>query len=274
MAKKNDEKKNVAVGAVDSATNQDVPAGDAIAGAVSEPTQSQRDRYRSRYREAYPDMDENDEEGFYGQANANLDELEGYRENNKALADAFDRNPTLAAMLLAAKDGENPFVYLAEMGGPDLDIRTLIDDPEFGEKMSKAVLKFQENELKSKSAQEEMKQNMQASITALKELQQEKGLSDEDCQQLFVKFFDDIVGNGSKGIVSKDTWQAVLKARSYDDDIASATEKARASAMNEKVQNPLRDFDDSKLPPSLSQGGAVGEKKPQQARGFADWGES
>ena len=263
MAKK-EEKKNTGQQAAD------VPAGGSIEGAVQP---SERDRYRSRYREAYPDMDENDEEGFYTRANANLDELEGYRESNKALSDAFDRNPTLAAMLLAAKDGENPFVYLAEMGGPDLDIRALIDDPEFGDKMSKAVVKFQENQLASKKAQEEMQQNMLTSINALKELQQEKGLSDEDCQNLFVKFFEEIVGDGSKGIVSKDTWNAVLKARSYDDDIASASDKARASALNEKVQNPLKNYDEGVMPPSLSQGGAgQGERNEKKPSSFASFG--
>lgn len=271
MAKKEDEKKN---GAGSSHMTQ---SADAIEGAigdggspVAEP--SQRDRYRSRYREAYPDMDESDEEGFYTQANANLDELEGYRESNKALAETFDRNPTFAAMLLAAKDGENPFVYLAERGGPDLDFRALVEDPEFGEKMSNALLKFQESELQGKQAQEEMKRNMQSSISALKELQQEKGLSDDDCRDLFVKFFDEIVGDGSKGLVKKETWQSVLKARSYDDDLASASEKARASALNEKVQNPLREYDEGVMPPTLSQGGASMERKPEK-RGFASWGE-
>lgn len=270
MAKKEDKKKGAAVSADLQPTDAVEAAAENGGAAVAEP--SQRDRYRSRYREAYPDMDESDEEGFYTQANANLDELEGYRQSNKALAETFDRNPTFAAMLLAAKDGENPFVYLAERGGPDLDFRALAEDPAFGEKMSKALLKFQEAELKGKQAQEEMKQNMQASIGALKELQQEKGLSDEDCRDLFVKFFDEIVGDGSKGLVKKETWQAVLKARSYDDDLASASEKARASALNEKVQNPLREYDEDVMPPTLTQGGAGRERKPRKG-GFASWGE-
>ena len=258
-----EEEKKTGVGSQESGSEKPV---DAVLSA--------RDRYRQRYREAYPDLSEDDEEGFYSRANENLDELEGYRANNERLSQAFEANPALAAMLLAAKDGENPWVYLAELGGPELDIRELINDPDFGEKMTKAVLKYQENQLKGKQAQEEMQANLQKSTAALKELQAEKGMTDEAAQDLFVKFFSDIVDDGSKGIVSKETWAAVLKAQQYDADMARATEQARATAMNEKVQNPLRTYDDD-MPPTLS-GGAGGQdsgiRKPKSD--FASFGES
>lgn len=241
-----------------------------------EPTQ--RERYMSRRKESYPDIREDDEDAYYGQANRDLDELEGYRKSNKELADVFDKTPTLAGMLLAAKDGVNPFVYLVEQGGPDLDIRELINDPDFGEKMSQALTKWQEGQLKHKKDQEEMKSNYQASFAALKEIQQERGLSDEDCMALVEKFFgndedDGIIGKASRGIVSKETWEAVLKSQNYDSDIASAREQAGAQAMNERIQNPLKKFDDTGMPPSLSSGGAVaGEPKPRKkSRFFDDW---
>ena len=49
----------------------------------------------------------------------------------------------------------------------------------------------------------------------------------------------------------------MLKAQSYDSDIASATEKARATALNEKIQNPKKDFAGAGVP-SLGSGGAAG----------------
>lgn len=238
---------------------------------VKEPTQ--RERYTSRRREAYPDISEDDEDAYYGQANADLDELEGYRKSNKELADVFDKTPTLAGMLLAAKEGENPFVYLAEQAGPDLDIRELINDPDFGTKIAQALDKYQENQLKGQQAQAEIKANYQASFAALKEIQQERGMSDEECLQLVDDFFENVIGNASKGIVSKETWEAYLKARNYDADIATAREQASAQALNSRIQNPKKNFDEQELPPTLSTGGAgAGEPEgKKKSRFFDDW---
>ena len=249
-------------------------------GNQQEPTNTptQRERYRTRRKEAYPDVNEDDEEAYYGQANKDLDELESYRENNKALADVFDKAPTLAGMLLAAKEGENPFVYLAEQAGPDLDIRELINDPDFGEKMSQALTKYQEGQVKGKQAQAEMQQNFQQSFDALKQIQQERGMSDEDCIALVEKMFgseedDGIIGKAARGIVSKETWEAVLKAQNYDADMEEARQKAGAQAMNQRIQNPLKSFDDTEMPPTLSTGGATdGEGNAQKPlKFFDDW---
>ena len=78
----------------------------------------------------------------------------------------------------------------------------------------------------------------------------------------------------SDGIVTKGMWEALINARHYADDIASATEKARATALNEKVQNPLKDFKGAGVP-NLSGGGAgSGEKKPKKSvSGFAEFGQ-
>ena len=252
-----------------------VPSGKAD-GTVAEPTQ--RERYSSRRKEAYPDIPEDDEEAYYGQANADLDELEGYRKSNQELADVFDKTPTLAGMLLAAKEGENPFVYLAEQAGPDLDIRELINDPDFGEKMSQALTKWQDGQLAGTKAKEEMKANYKASFAALKEIQKERGMSDEDCVALVEKLFgneeeDGIIGKAARGIVEKETWEAVLKAQNYDSDMASEREKAGARAMNDRLQNPLKKFDDTDMPPTLSTGGAGSAegKKGKKSRFFSDW---
>ena len=262
-------------------TNENNGGGQAQEGQQP-PQQTARDRYRSRYSAAHPDLNLDDDEAFYGQANANLDELEGFRESNRQLGEAFDKTPLLAGLVLAARQGENPFTYLAENIGPDMDIRELANDPDFDKKMGAALAKYQENQAKSVKAQEEIGQNMQQSFAALKEIQTEKGLSDDDCVALVKKMFGEadengdvvdggIIGNASRGIVPKEVWEAVLKAQNYDSDLASATERARATALNEKLQNPKRDFGGN-MPPTLSSGG--GSRQPEKKRrgGFADFG--
>lgn len=246
--------------------------------------QSARDRYRGRYSEAYPDMNLDDEEAFYGQANANLDELEGFRESNRQLGEAMDKAPILAGMVLAAKEGQNPYAYLVENLGPDMDIRDLAENPEFAAQMGEALKKFQEKQEKAQAKEKEIGENMTRSIQTLKEYQQEKGMSDEECVKMIADFFGDygedgqpagkasFMQNASNGIVTKGMWEALFNARHYDGDIASATEKARAQALNERVQNGIRDFGAGV--PNLSAGGkGSGERQPKKKGGFASWGE-
>lgn len=238
-----------------------------------------RERYRSRYSEAHPDLNLDDEDAFYGQANANLDELEGFRKANKELGEAFDRTPILAGLVLAAREGQNPFVYLAENVGPDVDVRELANNPEFGQKMGEALTKWQENQENARKADEtnkkEIGENVAKSFETLKEIQKERGLSDEDCVKMAKDFFGELDEEGkpvgkesfmylaSKGIVTKGMWQALFDARSHDKDVADAADKARATALNDKVQNGLKNFDNPGVP-SLGGGGASGRAKPSK----------
>ena len=225
-----------------------------------------RERYRNRYSAAHPDLNLDDEEAFYGQANANLDELENFRESDRQLGEAFNKAPLLAGLVLAAKDGENPFTYLAENIGPDMDIRELANDPEFSKKMGDALAKYQERLAAGAKAEKEIGENFQQSMDALKEVQAEKGLSDEDVQALVKKMFGEsdaegnvvdegIIGKAAMGIVPKEIWEAVLKAQNYDADVKAAGEKAAAQALNQRVQNGLKDFGDQVVPNLGGNGG-------------------
>ena len=216
--------------------------------------QSAKDRYRSRYSEKHPDLNLDDEEAFYSQANANLDELENFRESDRLIGQAFDKTPLLAGLVLAAKEGEDPFTYLAENIGPDMDVRELAKNPEFGKKMGAALAKYQENLAAGAKAQKEIGENFAKSMDALNELVAEKGLGEEDRVALIKKLFgpidpetkeiveEGIIGNAAMGIVPKEIWEAVLKAQNYDADIKAAGDKAAAKALNQKVQNGMKDF--------------------------------
>lgn len=244
--------------------------------------QSARDRYRSRYSAAHPDLNLDDDEAFYGQANQNLDELEGFRESNRQLGEAFDRNPLLAGLLMAAREGENPFTYLAEQIGPDMDIRELANNPDFSTKMGEALLKYQETLAQGAKAEKEMGEHFTESMNALKELQQERGMSDDEVQALVKKMFGEtdeegnvvdygVIGNASMGIVPKEVWEAVLKAQSYDEDIKAAGDQAAAQALNSREQNGLRNFGGSTVP---NLGGNGGGRPAAKKRGnsLADFG--
>lgn len=245
---------------------------------------SARDRYRSRYAEEYPDLNLDDDEALYGQANANLDELKKFRNSNKELSDALDKAPVLAGMVLAAKAGQNPFVYLAENIGPDMDIRDLAENPEFATQMGEALKKFQERQEKAKAKEKEIGENMAKSFQVLKEYQAEKGLSDEECQKMIEDFIGDYDDDGEPvekasflqrirdGIITRGMWETLFNARHYADDIKSAEEKARATALNEKIQNKVKTFD-SGVPTLTGGARGVGEQPKPKPGGFKSWGE-
>ena len=81
---------------------------------------SHKDRYRNRYREMHPDLDPENEEAFYETANGNLDELESYRKHNNDLIGTFSKNKAFASMLMAAKNGEDPYEWMAANLGADI----------------------------------------------------------------------------------------------------------------------------------------------------------
>lgn len=236
---------------------------------------SARERYRSRYSAAHPDLNLDDEDAFYGQANQNLDELENLRESNRQLGETFDRVPLLAGLLTAAKEGQNPWAYMVENVGPDMDIRELANNPDFVKTMGEAVTKFQERQDAIKAKQEEIGKNAVKSLQTLKELQQEMGLSDEACIKMANDFFgefdengnpvgkDSFMQNAANGIVTKGMWESLIKGRNYDGDVADAAEKARTTALNERIQNGKRSFRGTGLPPAGTSGGRGRERQPK-----------
>lgn len=237
--------------------------------------QTARDRYRSRYSEAHPDLNLDDDEAFYTQANQNLDELETFRQTNKELGEAMDRTPELAGMILAARQGTNPFVWLAENLGPDMDVRQLAENPEFAAQMGEALKVFVANQEKAAAKKKEIGKNVADSFQTLKDYQTEKGLSDEECVKMAKDFFGELDDEGkpigkesfmylaSNGIVTKGMWEALFNARHYNDDISSAEERAKASALNEHFQNEKKDLGTGLPPSSSTHGRGRGERKPK-----------
>lgn len=263
---------------------KETKAGQQEAGAQAAPAAeaqpTARERYMGRYGEAYPDLNPDDEEAFYNQANANLDELEGFRESNRQLGEAFDKTPLLAGLVYAAKEGQNPFVYLVENLGPDMDIRELADNPDFAKQMGAALTAFQEKQEAAKAKEEEIGKNVVKSLEELKALQAERNMTDEEAVKMAKDFFGELDEEGNpigkesfmykaaNGIVTKGMWESLIKGRKYDGDIASATDKARATALNEKVQNGVRNFDKGTgLPQSMPTSGAGrGAAKPKKEK--------
>lgn len=213
-----------------------------------------RDKFRGRYK------DIEDEESFYQKADSDMDELESYRKENKAFSEALKSNPVLASMLMAAKDGVNPFVWLGQNFG--MDIRALADDPTFGEQMAKAMEEYHDKQDEGANYEKQMQESFKTSIDNLKALCEEKKIGEKEATEMYDKFFTEIVEPATRGEVSKDTWALMWKAVKYDSDMDDAVKKAKAQAYNEKIENKLRG--QKSAAPSLTSQGTMKEERKKE----------
>jgi hypothetical protein len=235
------------------------------AGAAAEspaaPSPTQKERYRSRYKEAFPDLADDDEEGLYERANGNLDELDGYRKNNEALVGAMGKNKALAAMLSAAKDGQDPFEWLAENLGADLT--EMVQDKEYAKKISAAAQKFIETQDKYKQASETSSANWTKSLNDLKAAAADLGLDDKGALDLASEVLQ-FAQNVFQGICSVDDFKRFRDGGRYDNDVNAAREEGEVKGRNTRISEDLRKgVNPEGVPPTLP---TAGNQSPEQKK--------
>lgn len=221
---------------------------------------SNKERYHGRYKDMYPDLDMTDEEVFYESANSNLDELENYRKHNADLIGAFNNNKAFASMLMAAKNGEDPYEWMAANLGAD--ISELLSDPEYSKKISEAAKKFNESQAKGEASQKEYEANVQNTLAELQKIQQETGWDNEKCYNLASRVYD-IIDQGLKGIITAETFHMVMDGMNYKDDMANARSEGEVAGRNAKIAEQLKkEKKPEGMPPSL----ATAKGQPTQQR--------
>ena len=210
---------------------------------------SHRARYRSRYAEMYPDLDMENEDAFYESANANLDELESYRKHNNDLIGAFNNNKAFASMLMAAKNGEDPYEWMAANLGAD--ISELLSDPEYAKKISEAARKFNESQANGEASRKEYETNVQNTLAELQKIQQETGWDNEKCYNLASKVYD-IIDQGMKGLITAETFKMVMDGMNYKDDVSNARSEGEVAGRNAKIAEQLKKEQKPEgMPPSI-----------------------
>jgi hypothetical protein len=236
----------------------------AVDGATPEAKpMSNKDKWRSRY----SDIADEDEDGLYGRANSNLDELDGYRKNNEALVSAMGKNKALAAMLSAAKDGQDPFLWLSENLGAD--ISELVQNPDYAKKLSEAAQKFVQAQTDGETRTKATQDNWTKSFNDLKAAQQDLGLSDDEAYQLAsdVLTFAQNVYNGQ---VSVEDFKRFRDGGRYDKDVSAAREEGAVAGRNERISDDLRKPAPEGIPPTLPTGGGEKiDKKPKKSSFFS-----
>lgn len=226
-----------------------------------------RGRYASMFAEDNPDIDFEDKEARYGRMAEERDDLRNLRTSGKKLSGILDRNRWLGAMLT---DGEtNPFRWMAKHG---IDIKEVADDPEAMDGVAQALDEWTKKQADGDKFEKEKDSALIKSLDALKSVQDEFGLSDEQFDRMWDHFWDDIFAKAFGGEVSRDTWLGILHAMNYDDDIKNAREEAALKARNEKHTNKLKTFEEEEVPPSFSQGrGMPATPKKERKESLVDF---
>ena len=226
-----------------------------------------RERYENRYREMYPDLDMGNEEAFYESANANLDELESYRKHNNDLIGTFSNNKAFASMLMAAKNGEDPYEWMAANLGAD--ITELLSDPEYSKKISEAAKKFNDSQAQGEASRKEYEANVKKTLEELQRIQQETGWDNEKCYNLASKVYD-ILDQGMKGLITAETFHMVMNGINYEDDVRNARDEGMVAGKNSKISEQLKkEKAPEGMPPSI--GTAKGQSSQPQQKKKSYW---
>ena len=225
---------------------------------------SHKERYQGRYREMYPELDMENEDAFYESANANLDELESYRKHNSDLISTFNNNKAFASMLMAAKNGEDPYEWMAANLGAD--ISELLSDPEYAKKISEAAKKFNDSQTQGETSRKEYETNVQNTLAELQKIQQETGWDNEKCYNLASRVYD-IIDQGMKGLITAETFHMVMNGMNYDDDVKNARSEGEVAGRNAKITEQLKkEKAPVGMPPSISTAKGQSSEKAQPKR--------
>ena len=202
---------------------------------------SRRDNQLERLRKKHPEKKFEDDEEIYGQISDDYDqyeqELEGYRGREKSLSDMFAADPRSAQFLTDMHNGNDPVLGLVRNFG--VEIKDVLDDPEMQDKIAEANKEFVERVANSKKLDDEYEKNMDATLETLRQFQSERGMSDEQIDQV-VNFLLGIVKDGVMGKFSTETLDMACKALNYEADVAAASEEGEVAGRNSKVVETLR----------------------------------
>lgn len=209
--------------------------------STNAPSKSKRDLLLQGMTERHPDRSYADDEELFGQINddyADYDnQLQGYRDREKAMSDLFTSDERSAGILQKMRTGEDPVLYLVREFGPDIKER--LDDPEFQSEVEAAGKEYKESIAANKKYEEEYSSNVQSTLEAIDAYQAENGLSDEEIDAI-LNNLSNIARDFVAGIINANTLKMVSDAINHDNDVATANHEGEVRGRNAKIDEKLR----------------------------------
>lgn len=240
---------------------------------------SARESLLSRARERYPDRSFADIGAEPGEGTADLDEAieemltdfttrqAAYDENNNKLRDLLISDPSAAEFVQKWVETGDPRTALVENFGDDLGM-----SEEGQAKFKDQLSGWRERKSANDALEAEAESNWQASLQALEDWGNGKGLTLEQKRDVMLRLLA-ITFNGMENKYSAEDFDIALHAINYTADVAAAREEGEVAGRNAKIAAARRDRATAgNMPPAPTgrQGGSMAEPKPKK-KSF--WGE-
>lgn len=235
-------------------------------------TKSRREQFvGERLKTKYPDREFADDEALFGQIDDDYAEYDNaintYKDRENKVVDIFTKNPKAAILFTAIARGESPETALIRAYGID-GVTDLLNNPEKADEHAKAHEEFVQRVAKEKEFAEQYEKNMAESLAMMEQMQQEKGLSDEQLDAA-IDFIDKITQEQIIGKYTPETIDMALKAINHDADMTNARTEGEIAGRNAKIEEKLRKPQGGDGMPTMGGGASVPNPQPK-SKGFLD----
>ena len=205
--------------------------------AENEIKKSNRELLMERLNAKYPDRQYADDEELLGQINddfaSNDEELGRYRERESQLSGLLSRYPRSAQFITEMAKGVDPWISVIKRMGID-GITDLMNNPDKQEEYAEANKEYVERIAKEKGLEEEYNANLAESMKMLEQMQQERGLTDENIDAAM----DWVIQMAHEAIIGKFTPETIdmaLKALNHDAEVEAARSEGEIAGKNAKI---------------------------------------
>lgn len=230
-----------------------------------------REQLLERMQGMYPDRSFAVENGVDGEFSQDaleqalmdaLDEYANYQGKNKELHSLLMGDPRSVAFVTKWMESGDPRAALVEVFGDDL---SELATEEGRSKFSDNLKSWRDRRAEDDRLDQEAAANLEETYNALDSWRQEKGLSEEEAVEVFMRLSAVAMG----GLMNKytiDDFDMAYKAMRYDNAISDARREGEVAGRNAKIEeNKMRRKAMGSMPPSLSgQGVKVEERKPKK----------
>lgn len=195
----------------------------------------------NRLRSKFPEDNFEDEEVLFGRINDDYDDYDKrigeMQEREQTFADMFTNDPRSASFFMSWRKGEDPRLALIRTYGTD--IVDIINDPDKQEEVAEANKEYLDRVAEGKKYEDEYKANLAESMSYLEKLQQEKGYSDDEANEL-IQYLVGIYTDVTMGKFTPEALDMARKALHHDEDVAVASHEGEVRGRNEKIEEKLR----------------------------------
>lgn len=257
---------------------------------VNQEVVNPRDQLVDRMRTRYPDRNFDVTDGTDGTAGTNgleqsiIDALtedetrinemterqKTYDDNTGKLTALFNNSPRAAVFLntLAASGDPSAAIYKAY----GQDAYEAFRQGDASELIASIEAEDAKNRADNEQYEAEKEENIKASIQALDEWGNAKGLDEEQKVATFMRFYE-ILSDALVGKYATELYDMAWKADHYDEDVASARHEGEVTGRNAKIKEMASKRNMvASMPPALQgQGGSFPERQTSREKQWGDY---